>query len=99
MSYQKEVEAQITVLTETRKHLRYQVRHIEKTDTTQVDVMKAEISQLSGKLQSLKEEGNLCQGILARSKERKKTLSVVRQEKRKERKVSDRDKRRGSGRP
>lgn len=97
-SYQKQVEGQINGLTETRKHLRYQIRSLEKKEPAQAAAVKAEISRLSGKLRNLREEVKLCQGIFVRSREMKEKVTVVRQEKRKEREVSAHDQRRGSSR-
>lgn len=98
LSYQKQVEGQIKELIETRKHLQYQVRNMEKNEPAQVDLVKAERSRLSGKLANLREELKLCQGIFVRSRNMKEKLSVARQEKKKEREVSARDQRRGSSR-
>lgn len=65
-------------LSDTRKHLRYQIRSIKDEDKC-LEV-KAEISRLTEELGELRREVVLCDGIAARSRVIKEKLKAVRQE-------------------
>lgn len=72
------LEERMRELSDTRKHLRYQIRSIQDEDgRTEV---KTEISKLSEEIKELRKEVVLCDGIAARSGVIKEKLNVVRQE-------------------
>lgn len=77
-SFKETLEEQMQDLSDTRKHLRYQIRSIKDEDKrTEV---KAEISKLTKELGELRREVVLCDGIAARSGVIKEKLKAVRQE-------------------
>lgn len=78
LSYKAGLAAEIETLTGDRKHLRYQSRSI--TDELRLSEVKAEISDISQKLATLRKEVKSCDNIAARSVEIKEKLDRVRQE-------------------
>jgi hypothetical protein len=76
-SYKSTLGQEIESLTESRKHLRYKSRSIK--DEVKLSEVKTEISVLSKKLNALRKEVRLCDGIAARSGLIKDKLKAVAQ--------------------
>ncbi len=98
LDYQGKIGTKMQALSEERKHLRYQVRRIKNTDSDQTNKIKTEISILSDKLNMLRREMKLCEGVMVRSEEIKQKLKVTRQKENREKEGSY-DKWRGGRRP
>lgn len=77
-SLKEKLQAQMTQLADTRKHLRYQSRSIK--DENKLSEIKAEISSLTEQIGMRRKEVMLCDGIAARSGVMKEKLQIVRQE-------------------
>lgn len=75
-SYQQSVEAEIKRLTADRTHLRNEIRKVDMTDE-RLSAAKAEITQISEKLKTLRKEVKLCKGIAERSGAIQQTLEKV----------------------
>lgn len=84
LSYKEGLIAEIEILTEDRKHLRYQARSIR--DESRLAEVKADISALSKKLDTLRGEAKLCDGVADRSAGIKEKLRSVWQDEISERK-------------
>jgi SMC interacting uncharacterized protein involved in chromosome segregation len=65
-SYRDSVEEEIKALTANRTHLRNEIRRVDVSDDRLL-AAKAEISEISEKLKSLRKEIKLCDGIAERS--------------------------------
>jgi len=74
--YQQSVEAEIKCLTADRTHLRNEIRKVDMTDE-RLSAAKAEITQISEKLKTLRKEVKLCKGIAERSGAIQQTLDKV----------------------
>lgn len=74
--YQQSVEAEIKSLTADRTHLRNEIRKVDMTDE-RLSAAKAEISQISEKLKTLRKEVKLCKGVAERSGAIQQTLEKV----------------------
>lgn len=72
-SYQQSVEDKIKSLTADRTHLRNKIRRVDITDE-RLPAAKAEITEISEKLKTLRKEVKLCKGIAERSGEMKSRL-------------------------
>lgn len=75
-SYQQSVEAEIKSLAAGRTHLRNEIRKVDITDE-RLSAAKAEITQISEKLKTLRKEVKLCKGIAERSGAIQQTLDKV----------------------
>lgn len=75
LSYKGSLENEITELTEQRKGLYSQSRKISGEEK---DAVKAQISEITGRLRTIRKEVRLCEGIEARSGILKEKLQVIR---------------------
>lgn len=86
LSYQGSLESEITTLTTKRKELYSKIRPL--SEGVEKTAVKAEISEISKRIQVIRKEVRLCGGIAARSDTLKEKLNVIRadeqEEKRKE---------------
>ena len=84
-SYKGSLETEITELTEQRKGFYSQSRKVSGTER---EAVKAQISEITGRLKTARKEVRLCEGIEARSDTLREKLAVIRadekEEKRKE---------------
>lgn len=94
--YKAVVITEIEMLSENRKHLRYQARSIQ--DESRLAEIKTEIAALSHRLGKLRGEVKSCDGIIARSVEIKEKLSKIRQDEIREKEEQGHEYRRRSGR-
>lgn len=78
-SLKADLQGQMAELTESRKHLRYQCRHIK--DGEKLAEVKTEISALTKQIGDLRKGVVLCDGIAARSGVIKEKMQTVREEK------------------
>ena len=74
-SYKGSLESEIHELTEQRKGLYSQSR---KVSGEEKEAVKAEISDISGRLKVIRKEVRLCEGISARSDTLKEKLQTIR---------------------
>ena len=95
LSYKGSLETELNELTEKRKGL-YSLSH--KSDGTEKEAVKAQISQITERLKIIRKEVRLCGGIEARSGVLKEKLSTIRADEEQQRKelVADEHKRRRS---
>ena len=75
MSYKGSLETEITELTEQRKGLYSQSRRLSGEEK---EAVKAQISEITGRLKTARKEVRLCEGVLARSGTLKEKLEVIR---------------------
>ena len=75
MSYKGSLETEITELTEQRKGLYSQSR---KAGGEEKEAVKAQISEITGRLKTARKEVRLCEGVLARSGTLKEKLEAIR---------------------
>ena len=75
LSYKGSLETEIAELTEQRKGLYSQSR---KANGEEKEVVKAQISEITGRLRTARKEVRLCEGVLARSGTLKEKLEVIR---------------------
>lgn len=78
LTYQNELEQEMTVMIDERKSLYNRLRRCKDDD--QILAYKEQISELSKKLSLLRKEVKLCTGILSRSEEMKQKLLQIKQE-------------------
>lgn len=87
-SFKETLGKRMQDLSDTRKHLRYQIRSIQDED--RYSRVKSEISKLSEELGEIRKEVVLCDGIAARSGVIQEKLKIVRMEKKMQRKEEKR---------
>ena len=75
LSYKGSLETEITELTEQRKGLYSQSR---KAGGEEKEAVKAQISEITGRLKTARKEVRLCEGVLARSGPLKEKLEAIR---------------------
>lgn len=75
LSYKGSLETEITELTEQRKGLYSQSRRLSGEEK---EAVKAQISEITGRLKTARKEVRLCEGVLARSGTLKEKLEVIR---------------------
>ena len=81
LSYKGSLETEITELTEQRKGLYSQSR---KAGGEEKEAVKAQISEITGRLKTARKEVRLCEGVLARSDTLKEKLQTIRTDENKE---------------
>ena len=81
LSYKGSLETEITELTEQRKGLYSQSR---KAGGEEKEAVKAQISEITGRLKTARKEVRLCEGVLARSGTLKEKLEAIRADENKE---------------
>ena len=89
-SYKRSVEAEIQALTADRTHLRNEIRKVNIPDE-RLSAAKKKISAISERLQELRKEVKLCDGIAERSGLIADTLSQVKAEEEKSRRKESRN--------
>ncbi len=81
MEYKGSLEREIQELTEQRKGLYSQSRKLSGEDR---EAVKARISEITGRLKTIRKEVRLCEGIEARSNAIKEKINVIRADEKKE---------------
>ena len=82
LSYQGSLKSETEWLTAKRKELSYKIRPM--SDGEEKQAVKAEISDISNRLQVIRKEVRLCGGIAARSDTLKEKMKVIRADEQKE---------------
>lgn len=94
-AYKDTVESEIETLTAQRAELRKQLRQLTRQDDPVADEVKAQISEISGRLRALRKEVNLCEDIVQRSGQMIANLERQKESERKERETDELLRRRG----
>lgn len=87
--YKNSVQKEIKALTSDRTHLRKKIR--TKLSESELSEAKAEISEITEKLRTLRKEVNMCDHIAERSKVIKTKLEVIKSDEEKFKRKEQRD--------
>ena len=91
-SYRKSTATEMTELTEQRQALRNRLRRLSRQgNQTEADAVKAQISSISQRLKTLRQNMALCDGIAERSGQVKENLILLKQQQEIERKEKTED--------